>query len=329
MNRKEKITSAVNSKTGIGLELGPLSSPVVLKSESKVFYVDHMSTSDLKTKYKDEPVVLDDIVNVDYVVGKKSLKTSVGGKKFDYVIASHVIEHIPDVIRWLKDINSVLKPGGVLSLVIPDKRYTFDITRRTTDVSDVIGAYIEERKRVDSSTMFDYLKEYRKNIYAYEVNEKIYEDFINKPRRYNPEEVWELTRKNAKGIGYVDSHCSVFTPYSFFEIIKYLIEYDLFDFEVVDFIDTAPSELEFYVSLRKCKPNTSKLKKRSSVPTLKAPLTEKQLQYQISELVEKLKLLNDKNLSLENEINEYVNSKSWKITKPLRDLVKAIKRSGS
>ena len=37
-----------------------------------------------------------------------------------------MIEHTPDLIAFLADCDAVLKDTGVLSLVIPDKRYSFD-----------------------------------------------------------------------------------------------------------------------------------------------------------------------------------------------------------
>jgi hypothetical protein len=50
MNRKQTILQCIDLSKGKGLELGPLFSPVVTKDEAKIFYVDHMSTEDLKKK---------------------------------------------------------------------------------------------------------------------------------------------------------------------------------------------------------------------------------------------------------------------------------------
>ncbi len=108
----------------MGLEIGALSNPILTKSEANIYYADHLSATDLREKYADEPVEQDKIVPVDYVLGDKSLKSTIGRRRFDYVLASHVIEHIPDIITWLQDVSSILKPDGVLSLVIPDKRFT-------------------------------------------------------------------------------------------------------------------------------------------------------------------------------------------------------------
>lgn len=123
MDRRAHVIESIKL-SGTGLELGPLYSPILSKSETEVYYVDHASTRVLRKKYKNHPFDVGKIVDVDYVLNGKTLKKTITGSRFDYVVASHVIEHIPDIIGWLNDISSVLKTGGVLSLVIPDKRYT-------------------------------------------------------------------------------------------------------------------------------------------------------------------------------------------------------------
>ncbi len=67
--------------------------------------------------------------------------------------ASHVLEHVPNPIRWFEDVCSILAPGGKLHLKIPDSRYTFDFRRRPSGLSDLVAAYVEDRTRptVDST----------------------------------------------------------------------------------------------------------------------------------------------------------------------------------
>ena len=59
---------------------------------------------------------------------------------YDWIIGSHVLEHTTDLLGFLNDCDSLLKKGGVLSLVVPDKRYCFDRFRPLTDVGRVIDA---------------------------------------------------------------------------------------------------------------------------------------------------------------------------------------------
>ena len=46
---------------------------------------------------------------------------------FDYIICSHVLEHVPDDAKALKEFYRVLKPGGIALLMIP-----WDINLATT-----------------------------------------------------------------------------------------------------------------------------------------------------------------------------------------------------
>jgi SAM-dependent methyltransferase len=127
-SRADKIRALIDPASQRGLEIGALNSPAIYSSEGKVYYVDHLPTDELKEKYSPDPNInIEDIVPVDYVWGDKTLVEAVGqGVYFDYLVASHVVEHVPDVIGWFGEISAVLKPGGVLSLVVPDKRFTFD-----------------------------------------------------------------------------------------------------------------------------------------------------------------------------------------------------------
>ena len=323
--RQKKIIHKIDVKNGVGLEIGPLSTPILTKNEAKIYYADHMSTNALINKYKDEPVISDDIVKVDYVISNKPLVTAVKNKKFDYVIASHVIEHIPDIISWFKEISLITKKNGIISLVIPDKRYTFDITRRESIIADVIGAYVEKRTKTDSVTMYDYLQEYRSKIFAYEVNANPYKNFSYKPKRYSNKEAWDLTLKNYVGKEYVDAHCYVFTPYSFFEIIKKLTTLGLFDFEVIDFIDTAPSELEFYVTLKKINKFTPTREIINKIPKINKPKVQQELLGKINSLENNNRMQKHEIEVMKKTIENIRHSKSWKITIPLRKINRYIK----
>ena len=56
----------------------------------------------------------------------------------DYVLSSHVIEHIYDVIGTLKEWWRVMKLGGYLFNVVPHKERTFDKDRNRTTVEELI-----------------------------------------------------------------------------------------------------------------------------------------------------------------------------------------------
>lgn len=158
MDRFDRLREHIDVANGRGLEIGPLASPVVPRKLGDVYYVDHLATDDLIAKYTPDPNVDERmIVSTDFVWGANTLAEAVGSSApFDYVVASHVLEHVPDLVGWLQEIGSVLRPGGRLSLAMPDRRYTFDVRRRDSDVSEVVEAYLLHLRRPAVRATFDH-----------------------------------------------------------------------------------------------------------------------------------------------------------------------------
>jgi SAM-dependent methyltransferase len=51
---------------------------------------------------------------------------------YDFVLASHVFEHLANPLRMLQECKRVLKTKGALLIIVPDKRATFDRKRPFT-----------------------------------------------------------------------------------------------------------------------------------------------------------------------------------------------------
>ena len=95
----------------------------------------------LRDKYKNANVAIDRIEEVDYIWRGERLDELVQSRHcYDWVIASHVIEHVPDIVSFLIGSEQVLKPGGVLSLVIPDKRLCFDHFRPLSTTGEMLDS---------------------------------------------------------------------------------------------------------------------------------------------------------------------------------------------
>ena len=144
-----------------GLEIGALTFPVVRNKDidggGQIFYLDHLSSEELKIKYEaDKSINVDDIVSVDYVCSDGDLLQVLDKNSFDYVIGSHIIEHVPNMIKFLSDVFEVLRPGGICFLVIPDKRFTFDYKRPLTTFGELLEAYLLGRKRPSIAAVYDH-----------------------------------------------------------------------------------------------------------------------------------------------------------------------------
>jgi SAM-dependent methyltransferase len=56
----------------------------------------------------------------------------------DFVVASHVLEHLADPIGALAEIHRVLRIGGTTIILLPDRRATFDRTRAPTSLDHLV-----------------------------------------------------------------------------------------------------------------------------------------------------------------------------------------------
>jgi SAM-dependent methyltransferase len=122
--------------TGNGIEIGALHSPLELPIHTRVQYVDRLTVEQLRIHYPElsarplvEPSIIDD--------GEKLSSIDDGSQ--DFVISSHVIEHMEDPIQVLSTYVRVLRPGGTVFMAVPDKRYTFDARRPVTPFDHLIA----------------------------------------------------------------------------------------------------------------------------------------------------------------------------------------------
>jgi len=125
---------------GEGIEVGALHAPLQVPEGVKVHYVDRMSVSDLRKQYPELAAV--NLVEADIVDNGETL-SSIADNSWDFVIANHMIEHCQNPIGALENFLRVVKPGGLVYMGVPDKRYTFDIDRPLTSLDHLIQDYNE------------------------------------------------------------------------------------------------------------------------------------------------------------------------------------------
>jgi SAM-dependent methyltransferase len=80
-----------------------------------------------------------------YICEGSSLKFSPDAQ-YDFLLSSHSLEHHANVIRTLKEWKRVIKPGGLLLIVVPEKTYTFDHKRQYTEFEHFLE---DEKNEVD------------------------------------------------------------------------------------------------------------------------------------------------------------------------------------
>lgn len=247
LSRNEKVLHGLNT-TGLGLEIGPSFSPVASKREGyRVEILDHADAETLKEKYQGHGVNIDNIEAVDYVWSGQSLDELTGKRNhYDWIIASHVVEHTPDLISFLQQCETMLKMGGILSLVIPDHRYCFDRFRSVSTPGAFIQAYFERRSKHSIGTIWDHHSMITKKggIVAWYPGHK-----GEYKLHHTLEEAVQVLEKAQKSEDYIDAHNWRFTPGSF-ELI--LNDFALLGYCGLSVRSVFPTEgCEFFVQLEK------------------------------------------------------------------------------
>lgn len=286
--RKEKMLSLIDVR-GRGLEIGASHSPIAPKVEGyNVEIIDHLPTEELRKKYSKENVSA--IEEVDYVWSGESYSDLTGKKNYyDWVIASHVIEHVPDVVSFINDCSDILKEDGILLLAVPDCRLCFDQFRALSGLSEFIDAYHNKSKQPSPGDVIDYYLNISEKggIGGWSLDKcrgqnklvRTYKDALN------------IYKKQLQTGDYNDVHKWRFTPTSFKLLISDLLKLNYISMDYKDFY--GPEGCEFVITLQKGKSkyddNSYQNERLVMLETIQHELAEHYLRSKESRAVNKLR----------------------------------------
>jgi SAM-dependent methyltransferase len=123
---------------GAGIEIGALNRPLRVPRAAAVSYVDRLTVEALRHQYQE--LAQEQLVEPDILDDGERLGSIADGSQ-DFVIANHFVEHCQDPISALGNMLRVLKPGGILYLAVPDKRYSPDLDRPITSNEHLLKDY--------------------------------------------------------------------------------------------------------------------------------------------------------------------------------------------
>ena len=242
MLHREHFLRHVDPNISRGLEIGAFDLPMVLPQEGHCIFADFRTKDELiqlaSRLEGHNPGFVQD-VDIDLREGYDKIEG-----RFDWIVASHVIEHVPDVIGWLQILASKLNDNGTLFLIIPDKNFTFDIHRGETRITDVVDAHRQGLEKPSFAQVFDHF------FYAANLSSEVIwrGEAVPAPERNYAAAVQAAARTNRE---YVDVHCSVFSPQSFFMLFSQLEKLNLIPFHVGEIRPTQPYFSDFSAVLRK------------------------------------------------------------------------------
>ena len=199
---------------------------------------------------------------------------SVVDETFDIVYSVHVVEHCPDLVKHFQDVSRILNKGGLYVLIVPDKRYCFDYYHSESTLSEVIDAFVAERKiprladviniaytRTHNDPVLHWLGEHGER-YGYRnaqlepdaKAEIMGEYFFDDGKGVNLDNCLHFVEKYVEALNegeYISTHCWRFTPNSFRYIMNLLNALRFIDLSLYRCCHTVWGRLEFVAMLEK------------------------------------------------------------------------------
>jgi len=200
---------------GEGIEIGPGHVPFPVPPGVTVRFVDRWTPADNEALFP-ELGGSPGFPSPHYVANLDTERLSgFGDGTQDFVIASHILEHLANPLALLVDIHRVLRSKGVLILLLPDRHSTFDRERDPTPLTHVVAEYRSDVREVDDAHIIDQL------VGAHRANGGTFD-----PGSLTPEQL-ELHRHRSV-------HAHVWDIHEFTEVLEFASKELDVDWEVLD-----------------------------------------------------------------------------------------------
>lgn len=228
----------VDLATSEGLEIGAFDLPVVAPSthsgRARCRFADMRSAQELARMFD---VPLENVAPVEWVVRRDHPIADQITRRFDYVILCHVLEHVPDPIRFLCDAGALLNPGGVLFLAVPDKRLTLDVSRPSTTIDHLLARYHHGAHGPPIAQIMEFARTWDENWRR--IAAETPHEFL----------AWAVSQYES---GAADVHCNVWRDQELFAQLDYLTQGGFLPgLEICLRAPQANGMNEFYVALRR------------------------------------------------------------------------------
>jgi SAM-dependent methyltransferase len=149
---------AVNGKKG--LEIGGPSSSGYADIYKYAALIDNVifSNNTIWSTHGKEYHYIDNTRIGKVIINDATELTTIDTASYDFLFASHSLEHIANPIKALKEWIRVIKHGGTIILILPEKSRTFDHRRNISLLSTLKLQYEKNVGEDDLSTLDEILK---------------------------------------------------------------------------------------------------------------------------------------------------------------------------
>lgn len=241
------------------LEIGPLKRCLLDREKyHNYFFADIRSTEEIKQVYAGNrylektgiSINIKEIIDIDYVIQGSYSATFKNSEKFNYIIVSHVLEHVPNLIDFFLDIQNIIEENGEIIIIYPDKRFCFDHFRSDSKFSDIYNVYLNGNKALGAQVLDFYT-----NVIPENDPRKFWEngDGVDFNFKNDKKKNLKAYHNTIKGKLEEDVHYWPFSDYAFIKFLQDASVYNLFPFSVKEFIPTQLNTQSFLVILSKGK----------------------------------------------------------------------------
>lgn len=216
-----------------GLEISPNWAPVVVRGEAKMVYCDRLSTEELQSREKDNQGRIGfraEVEEMDFVWKDGTTLPSYfqDDEKFDFVVSSHVMEHVPNFLGFLAQQFRVCKDDGFVCFVVPDVRLSGEHFRPLTTPGQLIDALLVDRDKPSPGMVY----EATYHIFDWPGLENLKAKHVLETKRgYTTAQAAEFARLAVEQ--YIDVHCWSFTHATFEDVFREVRDAGFLDFEIV------------------------------------------------------------------------------------------------
>lgn len=202
---------------GIGIEVGAMSSPYLgFSHATDIKYADIFSSDELRniiSSLNVDGMYKKEIVNTDILLlqPKYSLFDAIN-QQVNFVYSSNVFEHHSNPIFCLIDQLKCVS-NGVVYLVIPNKKYTYDRSRSATDINKLINKF---EKNIFSHTIDEAM-----DVIIGTIKHPVYDLYKTNPEKYSREMI-----EKKEGIHHYYTY-DLSNILELLEYIKHLINFEI------------------------------------------------------------------------------------------------------
>ncbi len=200
VKRLEFVKSVVDVFRGHGLEIGACDLPTVPSYVGSCDFADFRSAEEMIKLWSLPP---ETVVPVNFILNREERICDQIDKRFDYIIACHVIEHVANPIGYIQDLQKLLDPdgSGLIILAVPDKRCTPDASRQSTSLDHLLMDFHANSRVPSLEHILD-----SGYVWVPELREMSHRSVL---QYYQ----WAVANLNSDG---ADAHCHVWTDVEFF-----------------------------------------------------------------------------------------------------------------